>query len=64
MHRDSNESALRRWVPGLARILVEVELIAHSLLRVCDYVDGRRGVVIRRAVWAGDERRTLVRRGL
>ena len=24
----------------LVRILVEVELIVHSLLRICDYVDG------------------------
>ena len=47
-------SALRRCVPGLVRILVEVELIVHSLLRICNCVDGGRGVVIGLAVWVGD----------
>ena len=40
-----------RCVPGLVRLLVEAELIVHILSRICDYVDGGRGVVIRRAVW-------------
>ena len=48
-------SALRRCVSGLIRILVEEELIVHSLLRMCDCVDGGRGVVIERAVWMRDD---------
>lgn len=35
-------------------ILVEVELIVHSLLRICDCVDGERGVVTERAIWMGN----------
>ena len=50
MDRDDT-SATRKCVPGLVRLLVEAELIVHIPLRICDCVNGGRGVVIRRAVW-------------
>lgn len=45
---------MRRCVTGLVGLFIAALLIVHILLKVCDHVNERRGAVIRRAVYVGD----------